>query len=146
MWLHQTKKLLHSKGNSQQNEKAAYWMGENTSKWHILGTPLCLTRCNPVDCSPPSSSVHEDSPGKDTRVGCHALLQGIFPTQWLNPGLPHYRQILYHLSHQGNLKNWTTQHQKTNNSIKNGQNMWINISPKKAYRWPTDTWKDAQHC
>ena len=31
--------------------------------------------------------------------GLHALLQGIFPTQWLKPGLPHYRQILYYLSH-----------------------------------------------
>ena len=30
-----------------------------------------------------------DSPGKNTGVGCHALLQGIFPTQGLNPGLPH---------------------------------------------------------
>ena len=29
-----------------------------------------------MDCSPPSSSVHRDSPGKNTGVGCHALLQG----------------------------------------------------------------------
>ena len=42
-----------------------------------------------------------DSPGKNTGVGCHALLQGIFPTQGSNPGFPHCRQILYHLSHQG---------------------------------------------
>ena len=35
------------------------------------------------------------------RVGCHFLLQGIFPTQGLNLGLPHCRQMLYHLSHQG---------------------------------------------
>ena len=49
----------------------------------------------------PGSSVHEDSPGKNTGVGCHALLQGIFPIQGLNPGLPSYRWILYHLSHQG---------------------------------------------
>ena len=39
--------------------------------------------------------------GKNTGVGCHALLQGIFPTQGLNPGLLHCRQILYSLSHQG---------------------------------------------
>ena len=44
----------------------------------------------------------EISPGKNIGVGCHALLQGIFPTQWLNPGLPHYRWFLYRLSHQGN--------------------------------------------
>ena len=64
-------------------------------------TQLCLTLCNPMDCSPRGSSVLGDSPGKNTGVGCHALLQGIFPTQGLNPGLPHCRQILYHLSHQG---------------------------------------------
>ena len=38
---------------------------------------------------------------QNTGVGCHALLQGIFPTQGSNPGLLHCRQILYHLSHQG---------------------------------------------
>ena len=39
--------------------------------------------------------------GKSTGVGCHFLLQGIFPTQGSNPGLPHCRQMLYRLSHQG---------------------------------------------
>ena len=34
-------------------------------------------------------------------MGCHALLQGIFPTQASSSGLPHCRQIRYHLSHQG---------------------------------------------
>ena len=51
--------------------------------------------------SPPGSSVHWDSPGKNTRVGCHALLQGISQTQGWNPGLLHCGGILYHLSHQG---------------------------------------------
>ena len=37
---------------------------------------------------------------KNTRVGCHALLQGFFPTQGMNPGLPHCRRILDHLSYQ----------------------------------------------
>ena len=46
-----------------------------------------------------------DSPGKNTGVGCHFLLQGIFPTQELNLGLLHCSQILYHLSHQGSLAN-----------------------------------------
>ena len=50
----------------------------------------------------PGSSVDGDSPGRNTRVGCHALLQGIFSTQEWNPGLPHCRLTLYHLSHQGN--------------------------------------------
>ena len=66
-----------------------------------LVAQLCLTLCDPTDCSPPGSSVHGDSPGKKTGVGCHALLQRIFPTQGSNPGLPHCKQILCHLSHQG---------------------------------------------
>ena len=40
--------------------------------------------CNPVDCSPPGSSVHGDSLGKNTGVGCHFLLQGIFLTEGQN--------------------------------------------------------------
>ena len=63
----------------------------------------CLTLCNPMDCSLPGSSVHADSPDKNSGVGCHVLLQGIFPTQGFYPGLLHGRQILYHLSHQGRL-------------------------------------------
>ena len=51
-----------------------------------------------MDYSPPDSSVHGDSPGKNTGVGCLALLQGIIPTQQSNPGLPHSRQILCGLS------------------------------------------------
>ena len=60
----------------------------------------CLTLCNPMDCSLPGSSVHGNSPGKNTGVGCHSLLQGIFPTRGSNPGLLHCRRILYHLSQQ----------------------------------------------
>ena len=44
-----------------------------------------------------------DFPGNSTGVDCHFLLQGIFPTQGSNPGLPHCRQTLYHLSHQGSI-------------------------------------------
>ena len=58
-----------------------------------------LLFCNPMDCSPPGSSVRGDSPGKNTGVGYHALLQGIFPTQGLNPDLLRCRQSLYRLSH-----------------------------------------------
>ena len=58
----------------------------------------CPILPDPADCSPPGSSVHGDSPGKNTRVGYHALLQGISPTQGSNPNLSHYRRILYQLS------------------------------------------------
>ena len=64
-----------------------------------LVTQSCPALCNSMDCSLPGSSVHGDSSGKNTRVGCHALLQGTFSTQGLDPGLLHCRQILYHLSH-----------------------------------------------
>ena len=73
----------------------------NPSGVLCLVTQLCLTLYDPTNCSPPGSSVHGSSLGKNTGVACHALLQGIFPTQGLNPGLPNCRQILYHLSHQG---------------------------------------------
>ena len=56
--------------------------------------------CDPVDCSPPGSSVHGIFPGKNAGVGCHFLLQGVFPTQGLNLGLLHCKQILYLLSYQ----------------------------------------------
>ena len=60
---------------------------------------LCPTLCDPMNFSPLGSSLHGDSPGKDTGVGCCALLQGIFPTQGSNLSLLwllHCRQILYH--------------------------------------------------
>ena len=52
-----------------------------------LVTEPCPTFCDPMDCSLPGSSVHGDSPGKNTGLGCHVLLQRIFPTQGSNPGL-----------------------------------------------------------
>ena len=59
----------------------------------------CPTLCNLMDCR----LLHPwDFPGKNTAVGCHFLLQGIFPTQGSNPSLPHCRHTPYpyHLSHQ----------------------------------------------
>ena len=49
---------------------------------------LCPTLCNPIDCILPGSSVHGDSPGKNIGVVCRFLLEGIFLSQGLNPGLP----------------------------------------------------------
>ena len=56
---------------------------------------LCLTLRTHGPYSP------WNSPGQNTGVGSLSLLQGIFPTQGLDPGLPHCRRILYHLSHKG---------------------------------------------
>ena len=46
----------------------------------VLVAQSCLTLCGPMDCSLPGSSVPRDFPGKNTGVGCHFLLQGIFLT------------------------------------------------------------------
>ena len=65
---------------------------------YCISRSVCPTLCDPMDSSPPD---YWDFPAKNTGVGCHFLLQGIFPTQGSNPDLPHCRRNLYHLSHQG---------------------------------------------
>ena len=77
----------------------------------ILPTHLCVCVCvsrsvmstpvGPHGLQPAKLLCPWDSPVKDTREGCHSLLQGIFSTQGSNPGLLHGRQILYCLSYQG---------------------------------------------
>ena len=74
---------------------------DTVSTFPHLFAQSCLILCDHIDCSPPGSSVHGDSPGKNTGMGCHALLQGIFLTQGLDPGLLYCRQILYQLNTQG---------------------------------------------
>ena len=97
-----------------------------------------------VSCSvvPSSSQLHGllptrllclwDFPGKDTGVGCHFLLQEIFPTHGLSPGLLHCRQILYQLSYEGiSLPNKGVGHSGTT------RNWWENIclSQKQRIAW-----------
>ena len=95
--------------------------------------------CHPVNCSPPGSSVHGDSPGKKTGVGCHALLQGIFPNQGLNPGLPHCRRILYHLSHEGSprILEWVAYHFSRRSSWLRNQNRVSCIAGGFFTSWAT---------
>ena len=62
---------------------------------NILVAQLCPTLCNPRDCSPPGSSVHG--------IFQAGIQKWIFSTQASTLGLLHCRQILYYLSHQGNL-------------------------------------------
>ena len=84
-----------------QEPNSSHLMSDLCCAVFCLAAQSCLTLCDPLDCSLPGSSVHGDSPGKNTGVGCHGLLQGIFPVQGLNPGLLHCRRIFYHLRHQG---------------------------------------------
>ena len=69
-------------------------------KWSEVAQS-CRTLCDPMDTR---LLCPWDFLGKSTGVGCHCLLLRIFPTQGSNPGLPHCRQTLYHLSHQGSKK------------------------------------------
>ena len=94
----------------QRSLRGRFWSDEN-----IMLISAVVTRpCQSVSCSVVSNSLRPcgprvsarflcpwDSPGKNTGVGSHSLLQGIFLIQGLNLGLLHPRQILYHLSYQG---------------------------------------------
>ena len=81
-----------------------YWSPTLVTLWACLVTQLCPALCDPMDCSPLGSFVHRDSPGesKNTGVSCHALLQGIFPTQWSNPHLLHWQVDSLPLAPPGN--------------------------------------------
>ena len=80
--------FLDTKKTRQQQQKT------NPHKMKVA--KLCLTLCDPIMLLCPW-----DSPGKNTKVGCHFLLQGIFSTQGTNPDFLHCRQPLNCLSHQG---------------------------------------------
>ena len=64
-------------------------------------TQLCLTLCDPVDCNLPGFSIHGVFQARVLEWVAISCLQGIFSTQESNPSLPHCRQMLYYLSHQG---------------------------------------------
>ena len=71
---------------------------------------LWPTLCNSMDCSLPVHGIVHGIPRQEYWMGCHFLLQEIFLTQGLNPGPPHWRQTLYHLSHQGSPLQVDSQH------------------------------------
>ena len=79
------------------------WSWISSEFWILI--PFLLERkkesVRPHGLSPARLLCPLNSPGKNTGVDSHSLLQGIFPTQWSNLRLPHCRPILYHLSHQG---------------------------------------------
>ena len=91
------------KASLMRQERTHKFCGQQMCAWVLLSHSVVSDFLQPHGLCLPGSSVHGDSPGKNTAVGCHALLQGIFPIQGLNPGVPHCRWILCHLSHQGNI-------------------------------------------
>ena len=68
-----------------------------------LGTKSCPTLCNPMDCNR-QAPLFMGFSRQEYRMGCHLLLQGIFLTQGLNPGLLHCRQILYQATREAHNK------------------------------------------
>ena len=72
-------------------------------KSETVSPSVQLALCNPMDCNLPDSSVHGIFPGKNTRVGCHILLQGNFPTQGSNLGLLHWQADALASEPPGNL-------------------------------------------
>ena len=77
-------------------------------KQSALSAQSCQTTCDPMDCSPPGSSVHGLLQGKNTAVGSHSLVA--IPKWVASPGdsspgaslhFPHCKQTLHYLSHQG---------------------------------------------
>ena len=65
----------------ESTKRGAKW------KWKVLAAQSCLTLWDPINCSPAMFLCPWDSPGKNTGVGYHSLLHGVFPTQGLKPGL-----------------------------------------------------------
>ena len=95
--------LLHGKMWASLNPGA--WAAQRKIKWsenpatqktRVKGTEVHVAQLCPSLCDCPWSSL-----GHSTGDGSLSLLQGIFPTQGWNPGLPYSRRILYQLSHQG---------------------------------------------
>ena len=87
----------HRVGHDWSDLAAAAEPNSKTENWERVGlspsccclvVQLCPTLCNPTDCNMPGSAVWNFL-GKKTGVGCHFLLQGIFPTQGLNPCFLH---------------------------------------------------------
>ena len=88
----------------QVNSLLLHHLGSPRIHWKKVKVKVaqsCLTLCDPQVLYSP-----RNSPGQSTGVGSLSFLQGIFPTQGSNPGLPHCRQILYQLSHKGAQEYW----------------------------------------
>ena len=107
----------------QAGNPEEYNSSPNLKAWELgtLVAQSCPTLCDPVDCSPPGSSVHGISQARILEWG--AIIQVIFPTQGLNPGLLHYRQIPFCLSQQRSPKNQGSQLFKSQSKGKN-QEHW----------------------
>ena len=109
-----TEDLLHGQIFNSWSEMMQVMSSEqDVRKGEYIKIVLCLVAqscqslCNPMDSSHQSPLSMGILPGKNIEMGCHSLLQEIFPIQGSNPGLLHCKQILfYHLSHRGSPYNY----------------------------------------
>ena len=98
---------IHGPSSVCRDQGRAWWWPRAGSGWiaGVLGAGSCgKSESHSVvsdSLQPHGLYSPWNSPGQNTGVGSRSLLQVIFPSQGLNPGLPHCRQILYQLSHQG---------------------------------------------
>ena len=90
--------------------KRCYLVNETSFYVLVMRRSVMSDSLRPHGLQPTRLLCPWDFPGNSTRVDRHFLLQGIFPTQRSNPDLPHCRQMLYHLSHHGNLTVILLQH------------------------------------
>ena len=84
------------RGRANQAEE---WTKRKHPWWPVK---VKVSQSRPDCLRPHGLYIPRNSPGQNTEVGSRSLLQGNFPTQGLNPSLPHCRRILYQLSHKGN--------------------------------------------
>ena len=113
--------IKNSDDHSQKN-CYIYWTESNTTRhvmkvtglygsfsptWQSEVIQSCPTLCDPMDCSLPGSSIHGIFQARTLEWVAISFSRRSSLTQGLNPGLPHCRQMLYHLSHQGSLTDIT---------------------------------------
>ena len=86
-----------------KNKEVNQMIIQSLAYFLLFALPLTSESCSVVSDSLQPHGLYGpwNSLGQNTGVGSLSFLQGIFPTQGLNPGLPHCRQILYQLSHKG---------------------------------------------
>ena len=100
--MHKTYGFYINELRKLENVFKEWWKSEVRISQRLIWLRLCESHSvvsNPLSPHGPYSLWN--SPGQSTGVGSLSLLQGIFPTQGSNTGLPHCRQILYQLSHKG---------------------------------------------
>ena len=89
--------------DAMSDGESGHWWGQGAMGWKWSEShPVMSNTLQPNGLYSPWNS-----PGQDNGVGSLPLLQGIFPTQGSNPGLPHCRWILYQLSHKGSSRIWS---------------------------------------